>query len=129
MQEEFLPACFGEAIVEGNNRLEIAHLPAEYFGLTLPSTANSVTPNHQASKDACSHLFSALKDETTFETAKHNQTMAATNATSRTSKDRLHEQEPKRIIDPIPAASKRTMLKSSRNGRAGNRSQSTLCSA
>ena len=49
MQEEFLPALFGEAIDDSDYRLELAHLPVKYSGLALPTTANSATLNHQAS--------------------------------------------------------------------------------
>ena len=69
MQEEFVPALFGEVIDNGDYRLGLAHLPVKYSGLALPNTVNSTTPNHQASKDDCSYLINALKDETTFETA------------------------------------------------------------
>ena len=110
IQEGFLPALFGEATDEGDYRL--AHIAVIYSGLALPNTVNSATPTHQASKEACSHLISALKDETTFETAKHTQTMAETKAAIGTSRDRLHEKELKRMIDPIPAASERTILRS-----------------
>ena len=88
------------------------HLPTKYSGLALPNTANSATLNHQASKDVCSHLTSALKDETTFETATHTRIMAAAKAAIRTAKDRRHEWELKRITDPIPAGTKRTILRS-----------------
>ena len=117
IQEEFLPALFGEAIEDGDYRLELAHLPVKYSGLALPNTVNSATPNHQASKDVCSHLISALKDETTFETANHTQTMATAKAAIRTSRDNLHEQELKRITDPIPAATKCTILRSQETGQ------------
>ena len=70
-QKEILPAPFGEARDDGDHRLELAHFPVKYYGLALPDAVNSVTPNHQARKDVCSHLISALKDETTFETADH----------------------------------------------------------
>ena len=92
------------------------HLPTKYSGLALPNTANSATLNHQASKDVCSHLTSALKDETTFETATHTRIMAAAKAAIRTAKDRRHEWELKRITDPIPAATKRTILRSQETG-------------
>ena len=49
MQEEFLPALSGDAIDDGDYRLELAHLPVKYSGLDLPTTANSATLNHQAS--------------------------------------------------------------------------------
>ena len=74
IQEEFLPALFGEATDEGDYRL--AHIAGIYSGLALLNTVNSATPTHQANKEACSHRISTLKDETTFETAKHTQTMA-----------------------------------------------------
>ena len=66
MQEEFLPVLFGEAIDDGDYTLKLAHLPVKYSGIALPNTANSATPNHQASKDVCSHLISARNDETTL---------------------------------------------------------------
>ena len=72
MLEEFLPALFGEAIDDGDYRLELAHLPVKYSGLALPNTVNSAMLNHQACKNVCSHLISALKDETTFETTQPN---------------------------------------------------------
>ena len=50
-----------------------------------------------------SHLITALKDTTTFEKAKHTQTMAAAKVAIRAFKDCLHEEELKRITDPIPA--------------------------
>ena len=93
MQEEFLPALFGEAVDDGDCRLEFAHFPVKYSGLALPTTVNSAALNHQASKDVCSHLTIALKDETTSEPVKHTQTMAAAKAAIRTSKDSLPEQE------------------------------------
>ena len=99
MQEEFLPALFGEALGDSDYRLELAHLPVKYSGLALPNTVNSATLNHQATKDACSHLISALKEETTFETAKYTQTMAAAKDAIRLSKDSLYERELKRITD------------------------------
>ena len=105
MQEEFLPALFGEAVDDGDCRLEFAHFPVKYSGLALPTTVNSAALNHPASKDVCSHLTIALKDETTSEPVKHTQTMAAAKAAIRTSKDYLPEQELKRITDPIPAVS------------------------
>ena len=117
MQEEFLPALFGEAIDDSDYRLELAHLPVKYSGLALPNTVNSTTLNHQASKDVCSHLISALKDETTFETAKHTQTMATAKAAIQTSKDILHEWELKRITVPIPAATKNTIFRSQETGK------------
>ena len=48
MQEEMLPALFGEATDDGEYRLDVAHLPVKYSGLALPNTVNSVTLNHQA---------------------------------------------------------------------------------
>ena len=61
----------------------------------------------------CRVLVSALKkDETTFGTAKHTQIMAAAKSAIGASKDRLHEQELKRITDPIPAATKIKILRS-----------------
>ena len=98
MQEEFLPALFGEAVDDGDCRLEFAHFPVKYSGLALPTTVNSAALNHQASKDVCSHLSIALKDLSTSEPAKHTQTMAAAKATIQTSKEKL-----KRNTDPIPA--------------------------
>ena len=32
MQVEFLPVLFGGAIKDGDYRLELAHLPGEYYG-------------------------------------------------------------------------------------------------
>ena len=104
MQEEFLPALFGEAVDDGDCRLEFAHFPVKYSGLALPTTVNSAALNHQASKDVCSHL-SALKDETASEPVTYTHAMAAAKAAIRTSKDSLPEQELKRITDPIPAVS------------------------
>ena len=117
MHEECHHALFGEAIDKIDYRLELAHLPVKYYGLALPNTVNSATPNHQASKDVCSHLISALNDEPIFETAKHTQTMATAKATIRTSKNCLHEHELKRITDPIRAAPKRTILRSQETGK------------
>ena len=71
--------------------------------------AGSHLPVHQVRKDVCSHLISALKDATTFEVAKHTQSMAAANAAIRTSEDSLHEV--KRTTDPIPAANNRTQFR------------------
>ena len=59
----------------------------------------------------CIHLISALKYETTFESAKHPQTMAAAIAALRTSRESLFTQELKRITDPTPAATEHTLLK------------------
>ena len=117
MQEEFLPAIFGEAIDDGDYRLELAHLPVKYYGLALPNTVNSATPSHQASNDVCSHLISALKDATNFETTKYTQTMAATKSAIRTSKACLHEQELKGMTDSIPATTERTILRSQVTGK------------
>ena len=75
MQEEFLPALFGEAIDDGDYWLALAHLTVTYSELALSSTVNSATPIQHARNDICS--ISALKSETTFEIAKHSQTMAA----------------------------------------------------
>ena len=100
MQEEFLPARFGEAIDDG----DYAPLPVKNSGPALRNTVNSATLNHQASKDVCSHIIIELKGKATFETAEHTQTMAAGRAAIRTSKSRLHERELKRITDPIPAS-------------------------
>ena len=41
MQEEYFPALFGEAIDDGDFRLELAHLAVQYSGLALPSTVHS----------------------------------------------------------------------------------------
>ena len=71
MQEESLPLLFGEAIDDGDYRLELAHLLVKYYGLALLNIVTSATPNHQARKDVCIHLISALKVETTFEIANH----------------------------------------------------------
>ena len=49
------------------------------------------------------HSRRSLKDTTTFEKAKHTQTMAAAKVAIRAFKDCLHEEELKRITDPIPA--------------------------
>ena len=84
---------------------------SEIFWTGSTNTANSATLNHQASKDVCSYLISALKDEVPFETANNTQTMAAAKAAIQTSRCSLHEQELKRITYPIPAATKRTILK------------------
>ena len=116
MHEECHHALFGEAIDKIDYRLELAHLPVKYYGLALPNTVNSATTSHQASKDVCSHLISALKDATNFETTKYTQTMAATKSAIRTSKDCLHEQEFKRFTYPSPATSKRTILRSQETG-------------
>ena len=105
MQEEFLPALFGEAIVDD--------LLVNYSGLALPNTVT----NHKASNDGCSHLISELKDETTFETAKHTPTMSAVKAVIRTYIDSLHEQELKRIIDPIATVTKCTIIRSQETGK------------
>ena len=78
-------------------------------GLALPNTANSATPNDQASKDVCS----ALKDETTSACPNHGSSYAAI----RTTRDRLHKQELKRITYPITAATKRTLLRSQETGK------------
>ena len=88
LQEEVLPTLFGEAIDDGDSRLELAHLPVKYSG---PALTNSVYSATQASTEFCSHLISALKDETTIETAKPTQTMAAEKAAIRTSRVSLHE--------------------------------------
>ena len=88
IQEEFPPALFGEATDDGDYRLELAHLPVKYAGLALPSTIRCQVRN--ARKHVCSHLISTLKHETTFETAKHTQTMSAAKAAIRTSRDSLH---------------------------------------
>ena len=40
MQEEFLPALFGEVIDDSDFRLELAHLPVKSSGLVLSNTAN-----------------------------------------------------------------------------------------
>ena len=88
----------------------------KYSGLALLNTVNAATPNHQTSNDVCSHLISALNDETAFEIAKHTQTMAAAKAAIRASKDCLHEQEFKRFTHPAPATSKRTILRSHETG-------------
>ena len=58
--------------------------------------------------------ISALKGETTFETAEHTQTMAAAKAAIQKSRDSLHGQELKRITFQILAATKRTILTSHR---------------
>ena len=91
-------------------------LPAKACKFCTGSTkpVNSVKPNHQASKDVCSHLMSPLKDWTTFETAKHTRTMAAA---IRASKDCLNEQELKRISEPIPTATKSIILRSQETGK------------
>ena len=102
---------------DSDNRPELAHLPVNYAGLALPSTVTSATLFHQASKDVCSHFISALKDETTFETAKHSQTMAAATAAIRTSRDSLHEHELKSITEAILSATKRTNLRSQETGK------------
>ena len=87
------PALTGEAIDDNDYQIELKHLPMKYSGLALPNTADSTTLNHQASKDLCSHLISAVKDETTFETGKNTWIMAAAKAAIRTAKDILHERE------------------------------------
>ena len=89
----------------------------KYSGLPLPNTVNSAATNHQASKNVCSHLISALKDETTFETAPHTQTMTEAKTAIQTSKDSLHERELKRFVDPIPEATKHTILRSQETGK------------
>ena len=90
----------------------------KYSGLALPTLVDTATPNHQASKDDCSHLISALTNETSFVmTAKHAQTMAAAKAPIQTSNDSLLEQEVKRITNPIPAATKRSILRSQETGK------------
>ena len=103
------PSAFGEAIDDSDYRLELAHLPVKYSGLALPNSQS-----HEASRNDFCHLISALNDETTFETAKQTQTMAA-KAAIRTTKDSLHEQELKRITAPIPGAAKRTTFSKPRN--------------
>ena len=66
----------------------------------------------------CRVLVSALKkDETTFGTAKHTQIMAAAKSAIGASKDRLHEQELKRITDPILAATESTNLRGQEIGK------------
>ena len=67
-QDDFLQALFEEAMDDGDHQQELAHRPVKYSGLALLNTVNAATPNHQATKDVCSHLIGALKDETTFET-------------------------------------------------------------
>ena len=62
------------------------HTFLKYSVLALPNTHNSATPNHQASKDVCSHLLSALKDETSFETVQHPLIMAAAKQSSELAK-------------------------------------------
>ena len=53
MQEEFLPALFGEAIDDSDYRLTLAHLPVKYSGLDLPNTVNTAAyPNHGNSKSS-----------------------------------------------------------------------------
>ena len=94
-------------------RLGLAHLPMKYSGLY--SGFRNADP--QANKGVCSHLISALKDETSFETAKHTQTTATAKAAIRTSRGSLHEQELKRITGPIPAATKRNILRSQETGK------------
>ena len=66
---------------------------SEIFWTGSTNTANSATLNHQASKDVCSYLISALKDEVPFETANNTQTMAVAKAAIRTSRDSLHDQQ------------------------------------
>ena len=56
-------------------------------------------------------------DETSCETAKHTQTMAAAKAAIPTSKDSLHEQEFKRITDTMSATTKRTILRTQETGK------------
>ena len=85
----------------------------KYSGLALPNTVYATT---QASKGVCSHLISSLKDETNFETAKHTQTTAAEKQAIRISRDSLHERELSHITDPLPAATKRTILRSQETG-------------
>ena len=102
----------GEEIDDDDSRLELAQIPVKYAGLALPNTVNSATPNHQTRKDVCTPLINTLKDETTYEAVKHAKTMAAAKAAIRTSRDSLHKQELKRITDPIPAAPKRTIIRS-----------------
>jgi hypothetical protein len=82
-------------------------------------SVNSATRNHHASKDVCSHLISALKEETTKKTSKHTQTMAAAKAAIRTCKENLHEQELMRITDPMPAATKRTFPSEAKKQASG----------
>ena len=48
---------------------------------------------------------------------KHTQTMATAKSAIRTSKDTLHEWELKRITDPRPAATKRTVLRNQETGK------------
>ena len=83
--------CFSRHFLD-DYWLEFTHLT----GLAPPNRVNSATSNHQASKDVCSHLISAPKDEKIFGTAKHTQTTARAKAAIRTSKDSLHKQELKR---------------------------------
>ena len=117
IQGEFLPALFGETVDDGDYRLELAHLPVKYSGMALPNPIKTAKQNHQASKDVCSHLISALNDESAFETAVHTQTMAAAKAAIQASKDCMHQQELKRITDPMQAATKRTILRGQETGQ------------
>ena len=91
MQGALLPVLVGEAIDDGDYRLELAHLPVKYLDWLYQTKSIP----HKASKDVCSHLISALKDATTFGATKRTQTMAAAKAAIRTFK---------RTTDSIPAA-------------------------
>ena len=69
MQEEFLPALFGEARDDGDYWLELAQ-PTSSEIVKTSSTKHSQFRNAESSsQDRCLQL--SLKDETTFETAKH----------------------------------------------------------
>ena len=47
--------------------LGLAHLPVKH----IPIFVNSARPNHQASKDVCSHVINALDHETIIDHTKH----------------------------------------------------------
>ena len=82
-----IESCFHLREKTIQDQLERAHFPVIHSGLALPNTVKfSATLSHQASNDVWSHLISVLKDETTFETGKQTQTMAAAKAAIRTSK-------------------------------------------
>ena len=103
---------FGKAIDDGKRSHTFKRHILDWL---YQNTVNTATPNHYTQKHVCSHLISALENDTTFET--DTQTMAAAKAAIRTSIDWLHEQELKRITDRIPAATNRTILVSQETGK------------
>jgi hypothetical protein len=111
----FLPALYGEDIVDNDPRLKLACLPVKHAGLALPDPT-SAKRNYEASILDCSHLLAAFRGVQKFRTADHQAVIHGVKAELKSRNQAIYDSELTSIVSKLSCDARRTILRDQETG-------------